>query len=924
VTPRGSHVGHGVNDSRHAGGRGRSSRAVGAAASARWLAPAALALLLLLTLAPVASAAVSLTRAELTGSKLRIEGRGALPNTRVTVNGGQPSATSDRSGAFRIQSSSYTPPSDCRVTVSDGSTSATVTLSGCTPSSPPPATLAAPTTLAPANGASVSVPFTISWSAVTHSSGIAGYNWQVSTTSSFATVTLADSTAGTVTHDTVGGLASGTYFWRVQAVSNQPLQQGPWSTVRSFTVTGTTGLAAPTLSLVHGTQFHPWESFGFSWTAVEGAALYELQWSRDSSFPAGSTFKIDNIEDLRTGLTIGDHCNGCEQGTYFARVYALDANRVAGQRSNTVSWMISYDAPVAPPPTPLAPAAGATRTLPIELRWSDAPNPQPMGYEVEVSRNSSFTDIEVHTPQLTNPRTLLLSLTPGTKFWRVRHGQGMSSPTTAAFTDWSPPVSFTVPDTPPAMQAVWLGGPPCENPCTDRLNSGQEIEVSIQLTVAAPAGGVVVTLTSSNPTASGSHPSSVTVPGGTAFTTFRLVAGNVAEPTQVTLTGTLGSSSASAVFTVHPPALKRLSFCCDTTGGFDLPGFLELTGRAPAGGIVVQLASDSPAATPPATVTVPGGSFSVPVPIPTRAVTVPTSVTISATYAGQTVRATHTLWPQQPPSALFLDRTSTTGQEGAWATVRIAEAQTHEVQVAVTSSHPEIARPQPYAQIPIFGVSGSVMINTQPPAVSTTVTITASGAGVTQTTTLTVHPFGGPTAALSTLALSPTSLTGGNSSTGTVTLASAAPAGGTAVALSSGNAAATVPASVTVPAGQTSATFTVSTTSVTATTSATITASAGGATRTATLTVNPQAQAATLTVTASGRSGERVTSSPAGINVAVGSSGSATFATGATITLSATNSRDVIWSGACSSGGNKTKTCTFTLTGNATVTANVQ
>ena len=57
----------------------------------------------------------------------------------------------------------------------------------------------------------------------------------------------------------------------------------------------------------------------------------------------------------------------------------------------------------------------------------------------------------------------------------------------------------------------------------------------------------------------------MTVPGGAAFTTFRLIAGDVAEPTQVTLTGTLGSSSASAVFTVHPPALKRLSFCCETT-----------------------------------------------------------------------------------------------------------------------------------------------------------------------------------------------------------------------------------------------------------------------------------------------------------------------------------------------------------------------
>jgi hypothetical protein len=88
--------------------------------------------------------------------------------------------------------------------------------------------------------------------------------------------------------------------------------------------------------------------------------------------------------------------------------------------------------------------------------------------------------------------------------------------------------------------------------------------------------------------------------------------------------------------------------------------------------------------------------------------------------------------------------------------------------------------------------------------------------------------------------------------------------------------------------------------------------------------VTPPAQTATLTVTATGRSGERVTSNRAGINVTVGSSGSASFATGTAITVSATNSRDVVWSGAGSSGGNKTKTCTFTLSGNATVTANVQ
>jgi len=104
----------------------------------------------------------------------------------------------------------------------------------------------------------------------------------------------------------------------------------------------------------------------------------------------------------------------------------------------------------------------------------------------------------------------------------------------------------------------------------------------------------------------------------------------------------------------------------------------------------------------------------------------------------------------------------------------------------------------------------------------------------------------------------------------------------------------------------------------------TITARAGDVTRSTTLTLTPAPQTATLTLNATGRSGERVTSTPAGINVRVGSSGSASFSVGTSITPRATTDRDVIWSGACSSGGSKTKTCTFTLSGNTTITANVQ
>ena len=98
-----------------------------------------------------------------------------------------------------------------------------------------------------------------------------------------------------------------------------------------------------------------------------------------------------------------------------------------------------------------------------------------------------------------------------------------------------------------------------------------------------------------------------------------------------------------------------------------------------------------------------------------------------------------------------------------------------------------------------------------------------------------------PTAQLSTLTLSPSSVTGGASAQGTVTLSAAAPAGGATLTLNSSLGAASVPATITVPAGATSGTFGVSTTAVSASTAVTITAAYGGISRSATLTVNASA-----------------------------------------------------------------------------------
>lgn len=118
------------------------------------------------------------------------------------------------------------------------------------------------------------------------------------------------------------------------------------------------------------------------------------------------------------------------------------------------------------------------------------------------------------------------------------------------------------------------------------------------------------------------------------------------------------------------------------------------------------------------------------------------------------------------------------------------------------------------------------------------VDIQAAFGGVTQTASLGVAP----PPYLSSLAISPGSVTGGVAAIGTITLNGVAPAGGALVTLASDGPAATVPGSVFVPEGQGSATFPVTTNVVTTPIKVTLTAAYGSvitATRNAVLTVTP-------------------------------------------------------------------------------------
>jgi hypothetical protein len=122
-------------------------------------------------------------------------------------------------------------------------------------------------------------------------------------------------------------------------------------------------------------------------------------------------------------------------------------------------------------------------------------------------------------------------------------------------------------------------------------------------------------------------------------------------------------------------------------------------------------------------------------------------------------------------------------------------------------------------------------------------TVAASANGITQTAPISL------TAPIlfSSLQCAPATLASNSSTTCTVTLANAAPAGGSVVTLSGGIAGVlTVPASVTVPANAASASFTASTGTIPSTQAATITGSLNGSSATANLSLTTQAALSSL------------------------------------------------------------------------------
>jgi uncharacterized repeat protein (TIGR03803 family) len=377
------------------------------------------------------------------------------------------------------------------------------------------------------------------------------------------------------------------------------------------------------------------------------------------------------------------------------------------------------------------------------------------------------------------------------------------------------------------------------------VTGGNSTTATVTIASAAPSSGNQVYLqTNVNNTAAVEAmqlPITVTVPAGQSSGSFSLGTNSVSASVVAPIYAESGGINVSTNLTVNPgssgPTLSSVSLNPATvTGGSNSTGTLTLSAAAPSGGTTVSLSSNSSTASVPNSVTIPSGSTSATFTVTTTSVTATTTATITGTLGNSVRQATLTINPPASLtiSSLTLNPSTVTGGSSSTGTVTLSSAAPSGGTVVSLSSNSSSASAPSSVTVASGSTSATFTVTTTSVSTALTATITATLGSSSQIAYLIINP----SLTLSSLTLNPTSVSGGNSSTGTVTLSAAAPSGGATVTLQSANTSvATVPSSVTVQAGQTSATFTVSTQRVSSNTNVLISGSYAGTTQNGTLTV---------------------------------------------------------------------------------------
>jgi hypothetical protein len=227
---------------------------------------------------------------------------------------------------------------------------------------------------------------------------------------------------------------------------------------------------------------------------------------------------------------------------------------------------------------------------------------------------------------------------------------------------------------------------------------------TITLSAAAPTNGLAVTVTSSNASIA-TVPTPVTVAAGTTKQTFEMLTQPVADETSVTISASYGTSSASAVLAIEPPAVKSLAVSRSSIPGGtgSIVGTVGLTGPAPSGGLAVDITSSDPsAASALSAILVPAGKKTKTFAIATFGVSAATPVTIGANIDGLGKSAVVTIDPAELP-AVFGQGLLPGGPQGI-----AIDPKTYNIDVACWGSDSAVVQFDQYGNyLSTFGQSGA-------------------------------------------------------------------------------------------------------------------------------------------------------------------------------------------------------------------------
>jgi trimeric autotransporter adhesin len=300
------------------------------------------------------------------------------------------------------------------------------------------------------------------------------------------------------------------------------------------------------------------------------------------------------------------------------------------------------------------------------------------------------------------------------------------------------------------------------------------------------------------------------------------------------VTAAYGGVTRSAPLTLTPsPRLTAFSLSRNSIeGGLPVNISAALSGPAPSPmGIVVSSESSAIQST---SIQVPQGASSGNGVLQTSRVGAPATRTVRATLDNVTINQNLTLNPAADISSIAVNPSTLPGGSSATGTVTLTRpAYEYGAQVSLSSNSIAISVPATVT-VPSGATSATFTITTQQVAASATRTITATRMGISRSVNVTLTPM-----TINSFTCNPTTVKGGQNSTGTIVISNPAPAGGLRVNVTASSSALIVPATVTVPAGQTSATFTIGTTRVGATYTRQVAVQYGQTTRTVNITLTP-------------------------------------------------------------------------------------